>query len=267
MYRQRYQLSKDPFSKELKGADAFESADFKECSSRLEFLAKTRGLALVTAAPGYGKSLAMRAFAERQNPNLVKVVYLCMTTLSVVEFYRQLAAALGLEPSYRKSEMFGEIQSYLDHLCVVKKVHLIIVIDEAQYLSAAILRDLKMLMNFEFDSRDRFSLVLCGQPVLADLLSRQIHEALRQRIVVNYEFGGITEKEAFSYAEKMMSLAGGSVSVIDEAALHAAYNCANGSIRVFGRILTAALTIGAQNDADLITAEMVMAAANEVAIR
>lgn len=267
MYRQRYQLKHDPFSKELKTKDAYASRDFKECSERLDFLARHRGLALITAAPGYGKSLCVRAFAECQNTNLTKVVYLCMTTLSVTEFYRQLAEALGLESSYRKAEMFRDIQTLLDHLYLVKKVHLIIVIDEAQYLSAAILRDLKMLMNFEYDSRDRFSLVLCGQPVLADLLTRQIHEALRQRIVVNYEFSGITEEEARSYAEKMLSVAGGSVSILDDAAIHAAYNCANGSIRVFGRILTAALTIGAQHDAASIDAEMVMAAANEVAIR
>jgi type II secretory pathway predicted ATPase ExeA len=267
MYRQRYQLNANPFTKELKAKDAYESADFKECTSRLDFLARHRGLALITAAPGYGKSLAVRAFAERQNTNLVKVVYLCMTTLSVVEFYRQLAEALGLESSYRKAEMFRDIQTLLDHLYLVKKVHLIVVIDEAQYLSAAILRDLKMLMNFEYDSRDRFSLVLCGQPSLADMLMRQIHEALRQRIVVSYEFGGITEDEAHAYAAKMISVAGGSLSIFDEAALHGAYNCSNGSIRVFGRILTAALTIGAQHDVSSISAEMVMAAANEVAIR
>jgi len=267
MYLQHYQLNGDPFSKQLKSKDAFESRDFKECKERLDFLAKHRGLALITAAPGYGKSLAMRAFAERQNPNLTRVVYLCMTTLSVVEFYRQLAVALGLDDSYRKAEMFHDIQAYIDHLYTVKKIHLVIVIDEAQYLSVPILRDLKMLMNFEYDSRDRFSLVLCGQPVLADLLTRQIHEALRQRIVVNYEFSGITEDEAASYAEKMITLAGGSASVLDDAAIHTAFNCANGSIRIFGRILAAALTIGAQNGASSINAEMVMAAANETAIR
>lgn len=267
MYLQLYQLSAGPFSKQLKSKDAFESRDFKECKERLDFLARHRGLALITAAPGYGKSLAMRAFAERQNPNVTRVVYFCMTTLSVVEFYRQLASALGLDSSYRKAEMFHDIQAYLDHLYTVKKVHLVIIIDEAQYLSVPILRDLKMLMNFEYDSRDRFSLVLCGQPVLADLLTRQVHEALRQRIVVNYEFSGITEEEARAYAEKMIALVGGSPSILDDAAIHTAYNCSNGSIRIFGRILTAALTIGAQNGAQSVSAEMVMAAANEVAIR
>jgi type II secretory pathway predicted ATPase ExeA len=267
MYRQRYQLRGDPFSKSLAAKDAFETADFKECTARLDYLSRTRGIALVTAAPGYGKTFCIRTFASRQNAGVTKVVYLCMSTLSAMEFYRQLCVALGLESKYRKADMFKDLQDNLDYLYTTKKIHTVIIIDEAQYLSAAVLRDLKMLANFDYDSRDRFSLVLCGQPVLADALSRQIHESLRQRIIVNYEFSGITEAEGSAYARCMLQVAGGSASLFDDAALHAAYNCSNGAIRVYGRILSAALSIGAQADADVIDAEMVMAAANEVDIR
>jgi type II secretory pathway predicted ATPase ExeA len=267
MYRQRYSLRADPFDKSILTKDAFVTCDFKECTSRLDYLARTRGLGLLTAAPGYGKTFCVRAFSERQNPALVKVVYLCMSTLSAMEFYRQLCVAIGLEAAYRKADMFRELQQNLEYLYTVKKVHCIIVIDEAQYLNAAILRDLKMLMNFECDSRDRFSLLLCGQPVLADMLSRQIHEALRQRIVVSYGFVGITEDEAVGYAKRMLALAGGPQTLFDEAALHAAYNCSNASIRVFGRVLSKALMIGAQADTDVIGADMVMAASNEIEIR
>jgi type II secretory pathway predicted ATPase ExeA len=267
MYRQRYQLNSDPFSKAILAKDASATKDFTECSARLDFLEHNRGLALITAAPGYGKTFCMRAFAERQNTNLVKVVYLCMSTLSTMEFYRQLCVALGLDAKYRKADMFRDIQANLDYLYTVKKIHCIVIIDEAQYLNAAILRDLKMLMNFNYDSRDRFSLVLSGQPMLADALSRQIHEALRQRITVNYGFSGITETEASKYAKEMLGLAGGSTELFDDAAIHTAYNCSNGAIRVFGHILSCALIIGAQNDAPCIDSEMVMAAAGEIEIR
>lgn len=266
-YRKRYHLTRDPFIKELASKDAYQTEDFKECTRRLDYLARVRGLALISAAPGYGKTLCVRAFAERQNPSLVKVVYVCMSTLSAMEFYRQLCMSLGLEPQFRKTDMFRELQAHLAHLHTVKKTHCIIVIDEAQYLSAAILRDLKMLMNFDYDSKDHFSLVLCGQPHLNDLLSRQIHEALRQRIVVNYSFSGISESEASAYAKSMVTLAGSSATIFDEAALHAAFNCSNGTIRTFGRILSRSLIIGAEHDAECINAEMVMAASNEVGIR
>jgi type II secretory pathway predicted ATPase ExeA len=264
---QRYQLSSEPFAKSLATKDAYQSADLKECTARLEYLERTRGMALVLASPGFGKSFCVRAFSDRQNPSLVRVVYLCLSTLSAMEFYRQLSVALGLEPRFHKADMFHAIKEQISHLANAKRVHVVVVVDEAQYLSCEVLRDLKMLMNFEFDSRDCFSLVLCGQPVLADLLSRQVHEALRQRIIVNYTFKGLSAAEAQEYAEHMVSLAGGPSGLFERAAVTAAHNGSNGAVRVFGQILGAALRIGAQNDAAAIGAEMVMAAANEIAIR
>lgn len=49
------------------------------------------------------------------------------------------------------------------------------------------------------DSKNCFSLVLLGQPVLNSILMRQPHEALRQRIIINYNFTGIQELEAVEY--------------------------------------------------------------------
>lgn len=46
-----------------------------------------------------------------------------------------------------------------------------VVLDEAQYLSGVILKDLQMLVNFDMDLRDMFSLVLVGHPHLAQTLA------------------------------------------------------------------------------------------------
>ena len=65
-------------------------------------------------------------------------------------------------------------------------------LDEAQYLNSDILRDLKMLCNFCMDSKNCFSLILLGQPVLTSLMMRQPNEALRRRIAVSYGFAGFS---------------------------------------------------------------------------
>lgn len=59
---------------------------------------------------------------------------------------------------------------------------------------------------------------------------------------------------------------GSSDVLFDEAALRAAHSCSQGSIRTYNRILTSALIIGAQNKTASIDAEMVMSAANEMAL-
>ncbi len=75
--------------------------------------------------------------------------------------------------------MFKNIQDRLYYLFKKKKQPLILALDEAQYLINGILQDLKMLMNFRFDSLNCFTLILSGEPVLNHTLERPIHEALR----------------------------------------------------------------------------------------
>ena len=45
-----------------------------------------------------GKSFALRCFAKSLNPNLYHMEYICLSTVSVMEFYRQLCSVLGVEP-------------------------------------------------------------------------------------------------------------------------------------------------------------------------
>lgn len=262
-----YQLSRDPFAKSLAAGDAYETADMREARGRLDFLSRTGGIGLVCANPGYGKTLAVRSWAASLNSNVTRACYMCLTTVTTMEFYRQLCVALGLEPAYKKVDMFRSIQDHLRYTAVEKRVQTVVVVDEAQYLSAPILRDLIMLTNFEMDSRNCVGVALVGQPWLADQLSRGAWEALRQRIVVNYTFAGLSAEEARGWVAHAIRLAGGAPSVVDAAAVDAAYGLCGGSARKLGTLMSCALRIGAQQRSPQVTAEMVMAASEEVSLR
>ena len=82
----------------MKRSTAYETADLREARGRLDFLARAGGVGLVTARPGFGKTLALRSWAS-STPRDVEVAYLCLTTVTTTEFYRQLCHALGLEPA------------------------------------------------------------------------------------------------------------------------------------------------------------------------
>lgn len=267
MFKQFYGMSLNPFEKGIKEKDAYISKDLKEMISRLDYLNEARGIGLFTASPGSGKTFALRCFARKVNPNLTKVIYLCLTTITTTEFYRQFCISLGLEPCSRKSDMFKSIKDYMESMSSDKRVHYMLVWDEAQYLSNDILKDLKLLMNFSMDSRDCFSLVLIGQPILNNILEKQIHEALKQRIIINYDFEGLSETEAIEYIHSRLSLSGASYEIIDNNALLAAYRSCSGSIRRLNMILTKALIIGAQHEKAVIDTDIIMAAANEISLR
>lgn len=266
MFRQFYGMTMNPFEKGIKEKDAYITNDLKEMLSRLDYLNETRGIGLFTASPGSGKTFALRCFTKKINPNLTKVIYLCFTTVTTTEFYRQFCIALGIEPSSRKSDMFKSIKDYMENMSTDKRVHYILVWDEAQYLNNDILKDLKLLMNFSMDSKDCFSLVLIGQPMLNNILGKQIHEALKQRIVINYNFEGLSEEEALEYIRSRLSLAGASSEIFDNNALLAAYRSCAGSIRRLNMILTKTLIIGAQHEKTKIDTDIIMAAANEISL-
>ena len=113
-----YNLAYNPFAKTVKPADAHPTEDMRQVHSRLDHLARTGGIGLVTADPGMGKTFAVRTWAAKQNPNSSKVVYTCMSTVSGMEFYRQLCLELGITAAFKKVDMFRDLQAHLRYLAV-----------------------------------------------------------------------------------------------------------------------------------------------------
>ena len=105
-----------------------------------------------------------------RNTSLYKVVYSSLSTLTVNDFYRNLAAELGAQPAFRKTDNFKIIQDEINRLVLEKRQTPVIIIDEANYIGNAVLNDLKMLFNFEMDSKDRAVVLLSGLPQLNSTL-------------------------------------------------------------------------------------------------
>jgi type II secretory pathway predicted ATPase ExeA len=262
-----YGLSTNPFQKQaLSTKDFFESDDYRQMLSRLNYLKEIHGIGVFTASPGMGKSFVLRCFEKSVNPSLYQMHYICLSTVSVSEFYKQLCEQLGLPTNGGKTIMFQAIQERVFYLYKEKRCPLILAIDEAQYLNAGILRDLKMLMNHQFDSLNCFSLILAGEPFLNHTLEKAVNEALRQRITVHYNFAGLSPDEVSAYVFHKLSLVGGSKSMMGEDALSALTGFAGGNPRIIDNLMTDALILGAQLEKQTIDAEVMMAAANAQAL-
>ena len=258
----RYGLEFNPFLKNSKEI-LFTGDEFNEAIYRLDYLAKTKGFGLLTGAPGRGKTTVVRNWASKLNPSLYKVVYTSLSTVTVNDFYRGLATSLGAQPAYRKTENFHTIQDEISRLALDKKKTPIIIIDEANYISNAVLNDLKILFNFEMDSRDRAVILLVGLPQLNNTLQLTIHEPLRQRIIMNYNLEGYSKEEGREYIAKKLKGAGCEQPVFDDSAIEAILNGSDGTARVISKLCNASMVIGNSQGQNLITAETVMQAINE----
>lgn len=261
-YFTRYGLEFNPFIKNSKEI-LIDTTEYKETLFRLDYLAKTKGFGILTGSAGRGKTTAVRSWAASLNPSLYKVVYSSLSTLTPNDFYRNLVKELGNEPAYKKPDNFRIIQDEITRLAIEKRKTSVIIIDEANYINNTILNDLKILFNFEMDSRDRAAILLAGLPKLNSTLTLQIHEPLRQRIVMNYNLEGLTKEEGKTYILEKLKGAGCNQTVFEDAAIEAILNAADGTPRLINKYCNASMLIDDNGRANLITIDIVMQAIND----
>ena len=253
----RFGMEENPFLKNSKEI-LFENPEFKEVQMRLNYLLTMRVFGVLTGGSGKGKTTSIRVWSRNLNASLYKVVYSSLSTLTVTEFYRTLATGLGLEPRYRKPDNFKLIQDEIQRYALEKRITPVIIIDEANHACTAILNDLKMIFNFEMDSRDRAVVLLTGLPSLNHTLQLGIHEPLRQRITMNYNMDGYSKDESKEYILTKLRGVRCTRDVFDENALEALANAANGVPRLLNKLANSCLMIASAKNSDMVDSEIVM---------
>ena len=262
-YLMKYGLEFNPF---LKSANdiVYESIDYKEAMFKLNYLKEVKGFGVFTGEPGKGKTSTVRHWATTLSKSLFKVIYIPLSTLTVMEFYRTLASELKLDPCFQKHKNFKNIQEEITRLALDKKITPVIILDEANYLKSATLNDLKILFNFEMDSKDRAIMILIGLPYLNNTLNLTTHEPLRQRITINYHFDGLSKQETKEYIKAKLKAAGCLVDLFSEGAYDAIANSSNGVAREIDRIVNRALMLGEINHQEIMDTEIIMKAYDDI---
>lgn len=261
-YFTRYGLEFNPFIKNSKEI-LVDTSEYKETLFRLDYLSKTKGFGILTGSAGRGKTTALRNWAKSLNPSLYKVIYSSLSTLTPNDFYRNLVKELGCEPAFKKPDNFRIIQEEITRLSVEKRKTPVIIIDEANYINNAILNDLKILFNFEMDSRDRAAILLAGLPKLNATLGLGIHEPLKQRVVMNYNLEGFSKEEGKLYISEKLKGAGCNQTIFEDAAVEAILNASDGTPRLINKFCNASMLIGDSNKINIINTDIVMQAIND----
>jgi len=266
MYKSYFAMEYNPFEKSNKtrANETFKTSDYLNVLARLEQLKKLGGIGLFTGLSGVGKTFSLKEFAKELNPSLYKIVYVPLSTVTVLEFYKSLAYGLDLDPPNKKVDIFKAVQERIITLSKDKRITPVFIIDEAQYLQTGILNDIKLLLNFEMDSKSYAIFILVGQPLLNNILSKQVHEALKQRIVTNYNFLGISKEESKEYIRNKFKSCGVHLDIFEENALEAISLYGGGSIRKLNTIVDKCLLIGYMEKVKNIGTDIVMNAQNEI---
>src|SRR6516225_9616703 len=167
-----YSLKFNPFSPEVPTSALWSTASIESFCWRIEQQIGEGGFALAIGDPGTGKSAALRLLLERLgNLGDVMVGVLTRPQAAVADFYRELGHlfSVPLAPHNRWASAKVLREKWLHH--IENSLHRpVLLIDEAQQMSASALSELRLLSSAELDSRSILITVLAADNRLASRL-------------------------------------------------------------------------------------------------
>src|SRR4051812_12742845 len=221
MYEQRYGLARRPFPA-TPDSDRYYPATSHETAlaSLKRGLADDEGILLLTGEPGTGKTLLGQVTLDRLPEGCLSALLTNGHLPDRTALLQAILYDLGLPYADRGEQVLRlRLTDQLLKNCAAGK-RTLVVIDEAQHLSADLLEELRLLTNLEAGSQRALQVVLIAQPDILDTLAQPTLSGLQQRLAVRCRVEPLDVEEACDYLQHHLRQAGGQPEkVLDEAAL------------------------------------------------
>ena len=250
---------KTPFTRELAVRERCTLEHQAAAAAALTAAVQERMSAALIAPAGTGKTVALRMLVAQLTEARFQVRYVKVTGLSKRDLCKELAVACGLSPTGIYPALVRKLQEAFDHT-VSDGMRPVILLDEAHDLRPESLAMLRVLTNFEMDSRLVVSLVLAGQPPLRQLLRRPDQAAMAHRLAHYAELRLLSRDETRAYVEHRCTLAGARTNPFDGDAQETIFEMSRGNLRAIDRLALAALQYAAKTSATTVSAGDVIAA-------
>lgn len=219
MYKQYFGFTELPFSIVPNSRFLFQSQRHKEAISRLTAgLGEGGGFAMLTGEVGTGKTTVARAMLRALDEN-VQAGLILNPTFSNSELLEAICDEFALDyPHDASLKQLSQIihQFLLDSHA--NGIQTLLVIDEAQHLSAEVLEQLRLLTNLETESQKLLKVLLIGQPELQQKLQMPQLRQLAQRITGRYHLLPLDGKETAEYIRYRLTFAGGDAALFSSKA-------------------------------------------------
>jgi MSHA biogenesis protein MshM len=243
MYRQHFGLRYSPLSKTH--TELWDDGHLQPLAERFQWLLDSPGVGLLTGEAGVGKTAALHRLTTALNPHRYQAIYLSETEFGRIDIYRSLAQAFGLEPAYRRSQLWRDLKAHIQDMVDNKQRLPVWIIDAAQNLPIDFFRDFSSF--------------------LASLLERMPYAALSSRIQVRVQLKPVQERERFALLiAHALKTAGCNHTLISEPGLELLRQASKGLPRQIGRILRMGLQMAAAKGINHLPDEVLQQAIEEV---
>jgi general secretion pathway protein A len=224
------------------------------------------GFIQLTGEVGTGKTTIVRTLLSRV-PQHADVAVILNPRVTATEFLLTICEELGLGLDEADRTSAKEMVDALNRRLLAAHSdgrRVIVIVDEAQNLSADVLEQVRLLTNLETATHKLLQIILIGQPELRELLDRSDLRQLAQRITGRYHLSPLSKQETQEYVRHRLRVAGAAGEVFSAAALREVYRLSSGVPRVVNvccdRALLGAYTLEKRE----VTPALVRRAASEV---
>ena len=177
---------------------AFGHPDFEALSAKISQLCAIGSSGVLHGPNGSGKSYLINYLLESKlSEKQFKVLILTHSSLSGSDLLRALSLMLEIRPKFRRSDNVATITEAWKSLGSRWPV---LIVEEAQNLSAAALEELRLLSCAKLD-KVPFSLVLVGDNALLASLKLGVHAPLRSRLGYCLQLGPLNSQQSRQYLE------------------------------------------------------------------
>src|SRR5262245_29292329 len=258
MYAQFYGFNESPFALTPDPRYLFLSEPHKEAlASAVYGVQERKGFVLILGEVGTGKTTLIRHLLGRFGPN-IRSVFVFNPAVSFTELLQLILRDLELPcGSLRRVEMIDTLNDYLLKEAAAGR-YVVVIIDEAQHLSPAVLEEVRMLSNLETARGKLIQILLVGQPELGEKLGRPELRQLRQRNSLVAELKPLSYEDTVQYIAHRLEVAGRSdAGIFSGKALKAIYRASGGIPRLVNVLCDKALVLGYAAGAKVIKAKLV----------
>ena len=244
MYKEFYGFTTYPFDLTPDTQFLYPNENFKDCLFYLlHGLQRGYGILVMTGAIGTGKTFLLHTLIKKLDEK-THAVFIVNSALNSFEILQYASRELKLEiTSQSKVELLLNLKEFLlTHAMANEKV--ILIVDEAQNLSVEVLEDIRLLTNFEKDTKKLIQIILCGQVQLEEKLKLPELIQLGQRVGFSCRLIPLNYEETKGYIENRLSFAGVTESIFTSKAIKEIYVLSKGIPRVINIICDLALLLG-----------------------
>jgi type II secretory pathway predicted ATPase ExeA len=248
-----YSLKFNPFSPEIPIAALWVAPPLENFCWRIEQQVGEGGFALAIGDPGTGKSAALRLLAERLSQlRDVTVGVLTRPQASLADFYRELGHLFGvpLSPSNRWASAKVLREKWHNHI-ESSLYRPVLLIDEAQEMSPAVLCELRLLSSADLDSRSILTVILAGDSRLSAKLESPELLPLASRIRSRLRTEALAPQHLLGCLNHLLKMAG-NPKLLSAPLLQTLCEHAAGNLRLLMNMANDLLAAACQQERELI---------------